>query len=466
MKRRSFLHTLAYGSLAASTAHAIPPVVFRDDQTTDGDVTGPGRFGDERDWFFSKRFGLFIHWGLYAIPGWHEQHHYRTGIPRKEYAKLMHEFNPVNFDPDAWIDLMEIAGMEYICFTTKHIDGFCMWDTSQTGFKITNTPYRRDTLAMLAEACHRRKIPLCLYYSVVDSNHPAYPNQGRAHEFPGPEEGDRPDQEEYLRFLREQVYELCTGYGEIHGFWWDANRLGVTDPSINQMIRRLQPKAVINNRGFDEGDFSTPERDFEKDEHRSFDRPTEACQAVGIESWGYRTNEDYYTDRHLIRSIDRYLSRDANYLLNIGPDPLGVIPERSRHILGNIGKWYHPVKESFVNVEPLNALTSNKNVMLTGRGTTLYVHLNSEPEGDVVKLRPFTFAPKSAVLLNTGRKVEFELEPAPQDFRSGMGYLRLKNLPANELCNTVMVIKLEFDRPPAEYLQGSAPVNVIREDQK
>ena len=99
--------------------------------------------------------------------------------------------------------------------------------------------------------------------------------------------------------------ELCTNYGEIHGFWWDMNVPQHKDPSINAMIRKLQPKAVINNRGFDEGDFGTPERDYEKDAVAGFDRPTEACQAVGMESWGYRKDEDYYTDRHLIRSIDR-----------------------------------------------------------------------------------------------------------------------------------------------------------------
>lgn len=107
-----------------------------------------------------SRFGMFVHWGLYSIPAWHEQHQYRLGVPRVEYEKQMHEFNPVYFNPDAWLDLMEAAGMKYICITTKHIDGFCMWDTEQTEYKITNTPYGRDILGMLAEACHRRNMHL------------------------------------------------------------------------------------------------------------------------------------------------------------------------------------------------------------------------------------------------------------------------------------------------------------------
>jgi alpha-L-fucosidase len=318
---------------------------------------------------------------------------------------------------------------------------------------------------MVADACHRRNIPLCLYYSIVDWNNPNYPNQGRPHELQ-PQTHDSPDQARYVEFVRKQVRELCSNYGEICGVWWDANRLGLVDPSINQMIRILQPNAVINNRGFDEGDFSTPERDYEKDDRISFDRPTEACQSVGMESWGFRKNEDYYNDRHLIRSIDKYLARDANYLLNVGPDPLGIIPPKSRQILINIGKWYQSVRESFENVDAASQLTSNKNVMLTKRKNILFVHLNKDPEGNVVKMRPFTVAPKNAILLNNNQKIEFELEFAPQDHMLQKSFLRLVNLPTNELCNTVLVIKLEFDRPPEEYVQEVFQSNEVNEKQK
>ena len=262
-------------------------------------------FGDARDWFGEKRFGLFIHWGLYALNEWHEQDQWRRRIPRTEYVPLQQRFNPVNFDPDVWLDVAEAAGMEYVCFTTKHHDGFCMWNTAQTDFNIMHTPYGQDILARLAEACQRRGFPLLLYYSVVDWHHPNYPNQGRSHELEQPEPGDEPDFDQYMAFLKAQVRELCTQYGPIHGFWWDMNVTGVVDESINNMIRDLQPAAVINNRGFDHGDFGTPERDMTHDESRIFERRTEACQSVGRESWCYRANEDYYSDLHLMRSIDR-----------------------------------------------------------------------------------------------------------------------------------------------------------------
>ena len=371
MNRRHFLHTLT--GLAAAGALPAPRLLAAADKPTASAAaraTGVPRFGDGRDWFFEKRFGMFIHWGLYAIRGWHEQHQWRARVPRAEFVKLAQQWNPAKFNPHAWLDLLQETGMKYLCLTTKHHDGFCLWDTKQTAFNTMNTPYRRDILGLLADACHQRRVPLCLYYSIADWNHPNYPNQGRHHELE-PQPQDSPAWGKYLEFLKAQVRELCSNYGEIHGFWWDMNVPQHKDPSINAMIRQLQPKAVINNRGFDDGDFGTPERDYEKDDATAFPRPTEACQSVGMESWGYRRDEDYYTDRHLMRSIDRYLARDGNYLLNVGPKPDGTIPKESTAILHRIGKWYRAVKESLEGVQPASQLTTNRNVMLSRRDLTL-----------------------------------------------------------------------------------------------
>ena len=251
-----------------------------------------------------------------------------------------------------------------------------------------NTPYGQDIIGKLSDACHKRRVPLCLYYSIADWNHPAYPNQGRHHELAGPEKGDRPDWEMYMDFLKAQVRELCTNYGEISGFWWDMNVPQYKDPSVNMMIRSLQPNAVINNRGFDEGDFGTPERDFDSAESEAagLERPTEACQSVGMESWGYKTDEDYYTDGHLIRSIDRYLARDANYLLNAGPTGEGRIPEEAVAILTRLGKWYSSVRESFEDVVPVPQLLSGRDTLVTARGRTVYIHFNKGLTGNGFKL--------------------------------------------------------------------------------
>lgn len=403
-------------------------------------------FGDGRDWFFEARFGMFVHWGIYAVAGWHEQHQWRGRVPRTEYVKLAGQWNPVKFDPDQWLDLAESAGMRYVCLTTKHHDGFCLWDTKLTDFNTMNTPYGRDIVGMLAEACHRRNMPLCLYYSCADWHHPNYPNEGRHHELE-PQPGDEPDLMKYLDFLNRQVRELCTNYGEIHGFWWDMNVPGHVDPSINNMIRQLQPSCVINNRGYDEGDFGTPERDYDAsaDETVGEGWPVEACQSVGIEAWGYRKDEDYYTDRHLLRSLDKFMARGANYLLNVGPTGEGVIPPEAESILRRIGTWYGSVKESLLDVQPASNLTMNREVLLTRRGSTVYVHLHRDPVTSAVKLKPLDVLPKSAVLLNDGREVQCSVDLLPSEHMDFKPCLRLKNLPVNELCNTVLVAKLEFD---------------------
>lgn len=409
------------------------------------------RFGDDRDWFFEKRYGMFVHWGLYSIPGWHEQHQWRARVERREYVKLAQQWNPVKFNPEKWLDLLEAAGMQYLTITTKHHDGFCLWDTRQTDFNTLNTPYKKDVIGMLADACHKRKIPLCLYYSIADWNHPNYPNKGRHHELP-PQPGDSPDWDQYMVFLRNQVTELCSNYGEIHGFWWDMNVPQHKDPSINEMIRKLQPKAVINNRGFDEGDFGTPERDYDNTAAgtESFEKPVEACQSVGMESWGFKKDEDYYTDRHLEASIDRYLARDANYLLNVGPTGEGVIPQEAAAILERIGKWKKSVSESFADVENGNYLIQSSGVLVTKKEQTVYVHLNRPPEGNGIKLKPVVAKPQSAILLNNGKTVDFEVSLCPSDHATQQSYLRIRNLPAEEFANSVMVVKLEFNEPLSE----------------
>lgn len=452
MKRRDVLKTAAAMSvlpIIAPFANALE--IKSEENELKKTVPFPGkikRFGDGRDCFFETRYGLFVHWGLYSIPGWHEQHQWRARVPRNEYVKLAPQWNPTKFNPEQWLDLMEEAGMKYLTVTTKHHDGFCLWNTQQTKFNTMNTPYKKDVLGMLAEACHKRNIPLCLYYSIVDWNHPNYPNLGRHHELP-PQPQDSPDWEQYMEFLKAQVRELCTNYGEIHGFWWDMNVPQYKDNTINAMIRRLQPKAVINNRGFDEGDFGTPERDFDHAaaETRSFSRPTEACQSVGMESWGYKKDEDFYTDRHLMSSIDRYLARDANYLLNVGPNADGLIPSESAAILRRIGNWKKTVDEAFLDVQLDSELVSSSDVLVTKREQTVYIHLNKLPVGSGLKLNPINVMPTNAVLLNTGKPIECVVNLCPGDHVSQQPYLRLRNLPVNEMANTVLVARLEFDRP-------------------
>lgn len=451
MDRRRFI------GAAAAAVPAVPSLVFGGQQTSQTPATSSDsvtsfrgelvpRFGDARDWWFSKRFGMFVHWGLYAIEGWHEQLEWRGGMPRKEFeAKYFPQWNPRHYDPNAWLDQAQAAGMEYICFTTKHHEGFCQWDTKLTEFNVMNTPYGKDALRQLAEACHKRNFPLGLYYSVVDWHSPLYPNQGRSHELQ-PQPGDTPDLAKYVEFVKGQVGELCTHYGKISCFWWDMNVTKLVDTSINDMIRKLQPSAVINNRGFDAGDFGTPERDYDRtwDNPLSFKQRVEANQSVGMESWGFRKEEDYYSHRHLTASIAKYRARDANYLLNVGPDAEGRIPEKPAAILQRVGGWYKHVRQAFDDAIPCSSLTGNRNVLLTRKGNNLYVVMYQVLEGEELRLRPLATRPLRAVLLNDGRAVEWRLDIAPMEWTDHKPFLRLHNLPVEEFAGTTMVARLEF----------------------
>ncbi len=403
-------------------------------------------FNDTRDWFCRPQLGMFVHWGLYAIDAWHEQIQWRQGISREDYVKLIDKFNPVNFEPDAWLDLAEQAGMEYICLTTKHHDGFCLWDTKQTDFNIMNAPYGKDIVAELADACHRRNFPLCLYYSVVDWHQPNYPNQGRHHEIDGPLPGDEPNMGKYVEFLKAQVRELCTNYGEIHGIWWDMNVPEHVDPSVNAMIRELQPSAVINNRGFDEGDYGTPERG--NDHGIKGLQRNEACQSVGQQSWGYRKNEDYFSDRFLMESIAPHLAAGDNFLLNVGPDASGVIPPESAAILQRLGSWYAKVREAFDQTEAVPDLIAGNAMLLTRRDNTLYVIPKQPLQSSAISLKPMDTIPSSCTLLNTGEALTTCVDLPPYSFKDPKPFLRIRDISMNQLSNQVPVIRLTFDHLP------------------
>jgi alpha-L-fucosidase len=393
------------------------------------------------------RFGMFVHWGLYSLTGYHEQVRWRFFTPRDEYRKLIDKFNPVKFDPDEWVSLAKNAGMEYICITTKHHDGFCMFDTKYIDFNIMNTPYRRDILKELSEACERGGIALSLYYSNPDWNCPFAYNSKSSHQFPS--KGDIEDTEKYREFVKNQLRELLTNYGKIYTFFWDIPT-NISDPSMNEFIRSLQPDILINDRGWgDIGDFSTPERSVP--EGGKFERFTEACQSVGKQSWGYRADEDYYTARFLIQSIDKIFVKDGSYLLNVGPMPDGRIPEPAAALVRRVGDWYNRVREAF-SAEPC-AILNDKNLLTTKYNDTLYVHIPDGLNSCGLTLKPLDVLPKSVTLLNDGRPLKYAITTMPEDKDWSTQLLRrpslhIFNIPADEFSNETMILKIELDNEP------------------
>ncbi len=388
------------------------------------------------------RFGMFIHFGLYALTGYHEQVRWRLNLDREEYRQLAQRFTVENFDPDEWVSLAKNAGMEYICVTTKHHDGFCLFDTQTTDFNIMNTPFGRDLLAELADACHRGGIRLSLYYSNPDWDYAYGYNSASTHQMFGA--WNEENIEKLKAYQREQIRELLTNYGDIYTFFWDIPT-GREDKSMNEFIRSLQPHILINNRGWgDPGDFSTPEREIPAGGR--FERYTEACQSVGHQSWGYCRDEDYYTARFLTAGIDSILARDGSYLLNVGPAPDGTIPKEAQGLIRSVGSWYNRVKEAFAG-EPC-ALPEDKGLLALRWDDCLYIHLPGGLNCRGLTIHSIKELPKAVTLLNDGRSVGFDLTIRPEDVNLFLGKspektLHLFDLPVEQFADETLVLRID-----------------------
>lgn len=395
--------------------------------------------------FQDQRLGLFLHFGIYAVGGWQEQQMWRLATKKAEYEKYAAAFSPRHGCVDEWLDFAVSCGVEYVAFTAKHHDGFCMWDTALTDYNITHTPYGQDMVREVADGCHRRGLGFVLYYSLPDWHCPFAVNAGGDHQLPCPNPGDTPDAAKYKEYLKAQLTELLTRYGKVDALFWDIPAKE-KDPSVNEYVRSLQPHILINDRGYSEGDYSTPERQVPDG---LFPRLTEACQSVGMQSWGYREQEDYFSSRFLTESADRILSRGGNYLLNIGPCPDGTLPEEGKAILSRLGSWYRHTREAFDGVAYQKA--PQIPYPMTVRENVLYLHLPVCAPGAGIPMRPLTLLPDSATVLNTGEKIGAEVTYLPSFFDfshadAHPAYLHLYHIPADRITDEPIVIKLSFPK--------------------
>lgn len=393
-----------------------------------------------------NKFGMFVHWGIYAFTGVQEQVFARMDWPREKYEALMHAFNPVNYDPEKWVLLAKEAGMKYICFTTKHHDGFCMWDTKQTDYNIMNTPYGKDTLKMLADACHKHGMLLSLYYSCPDWNHPNGYNPASSHQWKAVMDNGV-DTVSYRAYVKEQVRELLTNYGPIYTFFWDIPPR-IYDPSLNELVRELQPGIYINDRGYDKGDFSTPEREYQAEGGQRFTRMTEACNSVGEQSWGYRENEDFYSIRHLTSSIDRMMAMGGSYLLNVGPNALGEVTEDYAARIRRVGDWYNRMEGCLECHEEDTFdyhIKANKCIATKKNGKT-YLHFYEGVRSTSVALKFFPSIPKRVRLMNTGKELKASVDFLPEYFANGQAqpYLHVTGIPVDDLASEPIVIEFEW----------------------
>ena len=400
---------------------------------------------------FDRRIGLFVHWGIYAVDGYHEQQRMRQRMGRADYERRLSAFTAEAFDADAFAAAAVSLGAEYVVLTAKHHDGFCLWDTKTTDFGVMNTPARRDVVGEVAAACRRRGLRFGLYYSNPDWHHPNAYNPKSTHQVP-PEAGDRPDLEAYRAYVRAQLTELLTNYGEIVCLFWDIPT-NVPAPEMNALVRRLQPGIAVNDRGWGEkGDYSTPERNVP--DGVAFARPTEACDSVGAQSWGFRADEDYRTLGHVTRSIDSVLSRGGNFLLNVGPRADGTIPEEALSLLRRTGDWARRVRESWRGCTLDATVGGSDGVLATRCGNVVYLHYAKGLSATGVRVRPFDTVPTRATVLNTGETLKAELAVLPSDWERAERTLHVYGIPADRLANESVVLKLDFGRsdvhaPPA-----------------
>lgn len=386
---------------------------------------------EARKEFQDEKFGLFIHWGLYSILGDGEWVMNNRGINVKDYSKLEDFFNPVDFDAHAWVSMAKNAGMKYITLVTRHHDGFSMWDTKYSDFNIMHTPFKKDIVKMIADECHKQGLKIAFYYSLLDWRREDYPHEtGRTGQKSG--RTGKGNYADYLQFMKNQLTELLTNYGEVAGIWFDGhwdqtNPEGEKDRSsridwkydeIYSLIHKLQPQCLIGNNHhltpFPGEDFQMFERDLpgENKSGLSFQKasdqlPLETCETMNG-SWGFNIKDDRYKSvKEVIHLLVNAAGRNANLLLNVGPMPNGKVQTEFSDTLQQVGKWLQQFGESIYGTRG-NVMPPQDWGVVTSKGKTIFIHILKKPLQPLITLEGVQGKVKSCMQLNNGQKVSFK----------------------------------------------------------
>ena len=352
-------------------------------------------------WYTKARFGMFIHWGLYAIPARGEWVRSVEKIPSEIYDRYAEEFDPKHCDIRSWVRAARDAGMKYVILTAKHHDGFCLFDTAYTDFKSTNTAAGRDFVREFVDACREYGLRVGLYFSIIDWRHPDFPHYGDKNhpmrDDPAYTNENR-DFDRYLEFMHGQVRELCTNYGKLDILWFDFSYGDLRGEAwkatkLIEMVRSLQPDVIIDNRlevsgeGFGSlaackptayhGDFVSPEQIIPPHGLRDVKGEPlvwESCVTMN-NHWGYHATDRYFKPAPmLIKKLVECVSKGGNLLLNVGPNAQGRIPEQSLKILSEIGAWMDKNSESIYGCG-VSGLEKPEYGRLTRKENKLYVHI-------------------------------------------------------------------------------------------
>ena len=394
------------------------------------------------EWWHAARYGMFIHWGLYCVIGQAEWALEMEGIPIPQYEILAKNFHPRPNAAREWAALARRAGQKYMVMTTKHHEGFCMFDTKLTDYCAPRQGPGRDLVREYVEAARAEGLRVGFYYSLMDWHHP----DGATCKT------DEAARRRFVEYTHGLIRELMTNYGKIDILWYDVDWPLTAEEweseRMNAMVFELQPEIIVNNRNGLPGDFSTPEQHIQAAEAG---RAWETCMTLN-NSWGYNRGDDAWkTPKTVISNLATCAQGGGNYLLNIGPRPDGSAPPESAEILEAVGRWLEANGKAIYPTQR-GELRSTQNALFTRNGNLLYVLMTSWPgatpaaqwlsyfqPGAVVALGGVNVKVKSARLLKTGASVPFTQNDLS---------LRLTSLPVAPPDSPVSVIEVECEGEP------------------
>ncbi len=397
-------------------------------------------------WFTNARFGMFIHWGVYSLLGRGEWVRYLEAIPPEEYHALAQAFQPRYFDATAWARLAKAAGMKYMVLTAKHHDGYCLFDSQYTDFTSVKTAAKRDFVAEYVAACRAEGLGVGLYFSVKDWEFPAY--------FDGPERNPE-GWAKLVEHFHHQTKELLTNYGKIDIFWFDcpddANFRGGwgeqtkdvwRSQELADWIEAKQPGILLNNRFGLPGDFRTPEQTIPRTSHKEI---FESNLTITYKHWGYCPADPYKEVWRLLNELVSCVALGGNYLLNVSPDPDGVIPLPAYERLLAIGQWMQTHGEAIYGTEHIlpNWWDNFSVGRITTKGNNAYLIIQLWSPNGSLSLNQLKNNVQRATLLATGQELQVR--------RDGRR-LWIEGLPALPPAALFNVVKLELDGPAEPQL--------------
>jgi len=420
LSRRDYLSLVSAGASLAATVRPSPALAA-------GTAEDRAR---RMKWWHEARFGMFIHWGLYSVWGRHEWAMEQEAIPVSEYEQLAKRFTPKPDSARAWARLAKQAGQKYMVMTTKHHEGFCLFDSKLTGYCAPKQACGRDLVKEFVDAARAEGLRIGFYHSLMDWHHPDGARCAT----------DEAARQRFVAYIHGQIRELLTNYGKIDILWydvaWPLDAKGWESEKMNRMVFELQPEIIVNNRNQLEGDFATPEQRIQAE---SGGRAWEACMTMN-DSWGYQQADDNWkSPKTIIRNLITCARDGGNYLLNIGPKGDGSIPEESVKIMTAVGKWMDRNGHTIYQSDRCQPRRSNY-AMFTRKGNTLYMHVHYWP-GGTQSISGLRTKVKSAKLLATGKAVQVKQD----DFRT-----QLLGLPAKAPDDPVTVIALECAEEPRQ----------------